>query len=425
MKKISNERFKETIYEHVISSGLHVAVIHKPGYIGSSALIATPFGGMHTKLTDTEGNIFEILPGSAHFLEHKLFESEDGDILTAFTEIGASVNAFTSYEETVYYFSTSEDIEQPLNMLLDFVSDLRISNESVEKEKGIIIQELRMYDQMPDARLVHETYRSLFVDHPFKYDIGGSEQTVQAITKEHLTMCYQLNYHPQRMLLVIATGDDPQRMIEIVEKNHQSKKFEPIKKVASVNITEPSHVNRKQYEFSLDVQSLKSTVTYKINHAYHLEHQRKIAEWSLRLLLESTFSAMNPDYQQWMDDGIISDFFGYEIDLGDGYGLLMFYNETDDVSAFETFLDQQLQKLSIQSETLEQLKRRYFGQALRSLNDLEDMAISFIRARFAGSDYFESLTWVEEITDQDVESASSLLDISNKCTVSIKSKKSV
>ncbi len=425
MKKISNQRFKETIYEQVISSGLHVAVIHKPGYIGSSALIATPFGGMHTQLIDESRNIYEILPGSAHFLEHKLFESEEGDILTAFTEIGASVNAFTSYEETVYYFSTSEDIEQPLNMLLDFVSDLRISDASVEKEKGIIIQELRMYDQMPDARLVHETYRSLFVDHPFQYDIGGSEQTVQAITKEHLTMCYQLNYHPQRMLLVIATGDDPQRMISIAERNHASKVFEPIRKVKSLNITEPPFVHRKHYEFSLDVQSLKSTVTYKINHTYMVERERKIAEWSLRLLLESTFSSLNPSYQQWMDAGIISDFFGYEIDLGDGYGLLMFYNETDDVKSFETFLDRQLKDMSIQTETLEQLKRRFLGQALRSLNDLEDMAISFIRSRFAGADYFESLTWVEEITLDEVENVRGLLDLGNKCTVSIKSKKSV
>lgn len=423
MIKVTNQRFNETIYEQNVSSGLKVVVIHKPGYIGSSALIATPFGGMHTKLKDNEGNIIDILPGSAHFLEHKLFESEEGDIMTAFTEVGASVNAFTSYEETVYYFSTSNDIEKPLHMLLNFVSDLRISEESVEKEKGIIIQELRMYAQMPDSRLVNETYRSFFVEHPFSNDIGGTEESVGAITKQHLERCYQLNYHPQRMLLVVATGEQPQRIFDLVEKNHSSKIFDDVPTVESVKVDEPKHVFRKTHEFKLDVQSLKSTVTYKLNHSMQTESERKKAEWSMRLLMESTFSPLNPAYQNWMDEGIISDFFGFEVDLGEGYGLLMFYNETDDSKVFEEFLDKEIINSAISASALQQLKRRYLGQAFRSLNDLEDMAISYIRSTFAKADYFESLTWVEDIGLDDIENIRNLIDLNNKCIVSLKKSK--
>lgn len=420
MNKITNQRFNETFYEQKVSSGLRVVVIHKPGYIGSSALIATPFGGMHTKLKDNEGNIVNIVPGSAHFLEHKLFESEEGDIMSAFTEVGASVNAFTSYEETVYYFSTSNDLEKPLNMLLDFVGELKISEDSVEKEKGIIIQELRMYAQMPDSRLVNETYRSLFVEHPFSNDIGGSEESVTSITKDHLELCYRLNYHPQRMLLVVASGEEPERIFDLVDKNHSKKTFDNAPLVESVKVNEPNHVFREKFDFILDVQSLKSTVTFKLNHHYLSERERKKAEWSLRLLMEATFSTLNPAYQRWMDDGIISDFFGFEVDLGEGYGLLMFYNETDECEKFEEFLDVEISKCAISAETLEQLKRRYLGQAFRSLNDLEDMAISFIRATFAKADFFESLTWVEEITLTDIENVRNLVDLSNKCVVSIK-----
>ncbi|MDP2813552.1 MAG: pitrilysin family protein [Erysipelotrichaceae bacterium] len=420
MNKITNQRFNETFYEQTVGSGLRVVVMHKPGYIGSSALIATPFGGMHTKLKDNEGNIVDIVPGSAHFLEHKLFESEEGDIMTAFTEVGASVNAFTSYEETVYYFSTSNDIEKPLNMLLDFVSDLKISEQSVEKEKGIIIQELRMYAQMPDSRLVNETYRSLFVEHPFSNDIGGSEESVTSITKEHLELCYRLNYHPQRMLLVVATGEEPERIFDLAEKNHSTKSFDHAPLVESVKVNEPNHVFREKFDFILDVQSLKSTVTFKLNHHYLSERERKNAEWSLRLLMEATFSTLNPAYQRWMDDGVISDFFGFEVDLGEGYGLLMFYNETDDSETFEKFLEVEISKCTISAVTLEQLKRRYLGQAFRSLNDLEDMAISFIRATFAKADFFDSLTWVEDITLLDIENVRNIIDLNNKCVVSIK-----
>jgi len=423
MNIITNKRFNETIYEQKVSSGLKVVVIHKPGYVGSSALIATPFGGMHNKLIDQNGNIIDILPGSAHFLEHKLFESEEGDIMTAFTEVGASVNAFTSYEETVYFFSISNEIETPLNMLLDFVSNLQISEDSVEKEKGIIIQELRMYAQMPDARLVNETYRSLFVEHPFSNDIGGTEESVTAITKQHLEQCYKLNYHPQRMLLVVATGESPQRIFDIVENNHASKSFDDAPVVESVKIAEPGHVFRQYHEFQLDVQSLKSTVTYKINHTMQNESDRKKAEWSLRLLMEATFSALNPAYQDWMDEGLVSDFFGFEVDLGEGYGLLMFYNETEDSKSFVEFLDKEIKNSSISDSTLQQLKRRYIGQAFRSLNDLEDMAISYIRSTFAKADFFESLTWVEDITLYDVENSRSLIDLGNRCIVSLKKSK--
>ena len=181
--------------------------------------------------------------------------------MSAFTEVGASVNAFTSYEETVYYFSTSNDLEKPLNMLLDFVGELKISEDSVEKEKGIIIQELRMYAQMPDSRLVNETYRSLFVEHPFSNDIGGSEESVTSITKDHLELCYRLNYHPQRMLLVVASGEEPERIFDLVDKNHSKKTFDNAPLVESVKVNEPNHVFREKFDFILDVQSLKSTVT--------------------------------------------------------------------------------------------------------------------------------------------------------------------
>ena len=208
-----------------------------------------------------------------------------------------------------------------------------------------------------------------------------------------------------------------------VENNHASKSFDDAPVVESVKIAEPGHVFRQYHEFQLDVQSLKSTVTYKINHTMQNESDRKKAEWSLRLLMEATFSALNPAYQDWMDEGLVSDFFGFEVDLGEGYGLLMFYNETEDSKSFVEFLDKEIKNSSISDSTLQQLKRRYIGQAFRSLNDLEDMAISYIRSTFAKADFFESLTWVEDITLYDIENSRSLIDLGNRCIVSLKKSK--
>ena len=215
MKKIVNERYKESYVEETLSNGLHVVLWQKPDYQKSLFMMATPLGALDIEQVDSKGNNYRFPAGIAHFLEHKMFETKEGDIMEEFSKMGANVNAFTSYTETVYYFTCASDVEKPLNLLLDFVQELNISEASVEKEKGIIIQELNMYKQMSDSRLLNETYASLFSKHPLRYDIGGDDKSVSSTTVEDLRNCYHLNYHPQRMVLVGVCSDDPKRIMEI------------------------------------------------------------------------------------------------------------------------------------------------------------------------------------------------------------------
>ena len=176
MIKHYNELFDETSYTETLDNGLKVIIFHKPGYSLTSACFGTAFGGLNICQRHNARD-YSFHPGTAHFLEHKLFESEEKDIMTAFSLMGANVNAFTSYKETVYYFTKSgEDIKDCLNLLLDFVQNLSITKESVEKEKGIIVEEVSMYMQNPDSRLINETYKSLYEKYPLKYDIGGDEE---------------------------------------------------------------------------------------------------------------------------------------------------------------------------------------------------------------------------------------------------------
>ena len=143
-----------------------------------------------------------------------------------FNALGANVNAFTSYDCTVYYFSTSaQDIIPALNLLLDFVQTFNVSDESVEKEKGIIVQELMMYQQMADIRLIFELFKAMYHRSPLKFDIGGSVEDVNAITKDELELSYSLNYHPSQMSLVIVSGMDPEKLMNAIETNQLSKDF--------------------------------------------------------------------------------------------------------------------------------------------------------------------------------------------------------
>lgn len=137
MKKIVNAQFDETWYTHTLDNGLNLIFWHKPDFVSAAVVFATPYGALDYRQIDKEGNHLDFPSGIAHFLEHKLFESDEGDVMDDFSRMGANVNAFTSYNETCYYFTTSHgDLKEPLNLLIDFVQDLRITEESVEKEKA-------------------------------------------------------------------------------------------------------------------------------------------------------------------------------------------------------------------------------------------------------------------------------------------------
>lgn len=226
MNKVISDKYQESYYEETLKNGLKVVVWHKPNYEKSFALMATPMGSFDIKQIDSKGNMFEYHAGLAHFLEHKMFESDHGDVMDDFSKMGANVNASTTYDMTCYYFQTSGDLFKPLNLLLDFTQSFNIDEASVEKEKGIITQELNMYLQMSDFRLVKETFSALFKEHPLKDDIGGTAQSVQETTLEELKKCYQSNYHPSTMMCVVVTGNDPEQVLDEIRRN-QSQKNSP------------------------------------------------------------------------------------------------------------------------------------------------------------------------------------------------------
>ena len=421
MKKIKNERYLETYYTETMENGLRVVLWHKPNYAKSLFMLATPLGAMDLLQEDENGKQYAYPAGIAHFLEHKMFEKQDQDVMNDFSKMGANVNAFTSYNETAYYFSTSGEIEKPLHLLLDFVQTLDISEASVEKEKGIIVSELKMYQQMSDSRLLMELYKSLFWNHPLKYDIGGDEASVCATTKEQLDACYMHNYHPSTMMLIGVSGKDPEKIFSIIRQNQQQKTFEELCPIHRKTIKEPMEVARKHYQFSMDITVPKIAIAYKLSPCVDVM-QRLRQEWCVRLAQDLCFSSLNPDYQRWMDEGIISDFVGADIDYGEDYGVLMFYTETWKQDVFEQVVKKvcdQMAHIDVDEEQLMQLKHRYFGQAIRSLNSFDDIAIGYIRSSFAGYDYFAGMDLINTITIAEIRETCHKLCLDHQSIVTI------
>lgn len=419
MKKHYISNFDETYYTDTLNNGLNVIIFHKPEFNTSICAFGTPYGAL--KINEKCGNKKYIFnPGIAHFLEHKLFESKGDDIMNAFSSLGANVNAFTSYRETVYYFSkTGGDIKEPLNLLLDFVQELNITDKSVKKEKGIIAQELSMYQQMPDQRLLNEAYKCMYYNFPLKYDIGGDKKTVDAITKNELELCYSINYHPTNMVLCICSPNDPKELIKIIKDNQNKKKFKASVKPVSNNANEPEVVVRKKSKFNMPISTDKHLLAYKIKPEFSSIKEATKQEWSLRILLESYFSALNPDYQKWLDEKIINDYFGYEVEFNTDCANLLFYIENDDSKVLPTLISETIKKDIIDEDMLEQLKRRFIGSLYDSFNDVEVFALGYIRELLSGVDFDTAYEIINSITLNDVLNAKKYLDCPHTCYISM------
>lgn len=397
MNKVENN-FNENVYSFTTDSGLQVYLVHRPGFKRSSAVYGTPFGALNLKQI-VDGKAIEHKSGVAHFLEHKLFEDETKDVLSQFADMGANANAFTSYDQTMYYFGHNGSIEEPLRLLIQFVSKFSVTAESVEKEKGIIVEELKMYEQMPDMRLLMETYRNIFHTYPFIYDIAGTEESVRSTTLEDLRQAYELNYSDQRMCLVVVSPEDPKILETIIREECQS---HPLKDLTIENVfeDEPNTVANAYREIEDIVEQPKMSLAYKFPYS---GADRLKEEFLIRMILEMNFSEMCDDYQSWLDKGIISNGYGYDIDLRDGMGVLFFMNEGDQPEEFELLIDDIMNNLVLDEVMFNQLLKRYYGEMIMALAKFDDLAITIARAHFDGVNYFDYLEMVKNLEFEELE----------------------
>lgn len=412
MEKIFNKLYQETCYKEVLDNGLTILIFHKPEYITSVCAFGTPYGGLHIHQKH-KGKEYNFNPGIAHFLEHKLFETDEKDIMNDFSKIGANVNAFTSYNQTVYYFTTNNDIKEPLNMLLDFVQEFSVTNESVEKEKGIIAEEVSMYMQNPVSRLLNETYRSMYKNYPLKYDIGGDKESVYAITKEELEECYKINYHPSNMVVLVASNNNPEEVLKIIKENQSKKEFVKEEKPLINNQPEPFEVNEKIRSFNMDVSVNKQVIAYKMEPNFKNLEEAFFKQAALTFLLDACFSANNPLYQKWLDEGKINDFFGYEVDFNMDSKYVLFFLESDDENALEEVIKEGLKLENINEELLEELKRKYIGIGFSNINQIETFALDYIKDYLEGLDFFKEIELIKDIKLKDVENSIEFVDKSS------------
>jgi predicted Zn-dependent peptidase len=405
MQQIEHPQLKETLYHEQLPNGLEVYLLPKPGFFKTYATFTTRYGSIDNHFQPPGEEEIKVPDGIAHFLEHKMFEEEDGDVFTRFSKQGASANAFTSFDRTAYLFSATDQIKENLMTLIDFVQRPYFTDENVEKEKGIIGQEIRMYDDNPEWRSYFGLIEAMYHRHPVRIDIAGTVESIAKIDKETLYKCYETFYHPSNMVLFVVGSIDPETTMQWIRENQAAK---PVGKQAEIKRfypEEPETVAEKRKEIRLPVGIPKCLFGFK-EHKIGLTGDDFLKqELATQLVLEALFGPGSDLYQSLYDDGLIDDNFGFDYSLEQGYGFSIVGGDTPDpdklTQRVENELPQRVQT-GIQADTFERIRKKKIGQYLRYLNSPEWIANQFTRYRFNGADLFRLIPLLESLTLEEV-----------------------
>ncbi|WP_203362367.1 pitrilysin family protein [Bacillus sp. REN10] len=410
MKKIVFDQLQEELYYEKMDNGLDVYVLPKKGFNKTFATFTTKYGSIDNQFIPKDQKEFIRVPdGIAHFLEHKMFEKEDGDVFQHFSRQGASANAFTSFTRTAYLFSSTANVKQNLETLIDFVQDPYFTEKTVEKEKGIIGQEIRMYDDNPDWQVYFGVIQNMYHTHPVKIDIAGTVESIADITKDHLYECYHTFYHPSNMLLFVVGSINPEETIELVRNNQSKKPFKEQPAIERRFEQEPETVKEKKRVLPMNVQSSKCEVGLKAIDTDLQGKELLKRELTMNILLDMLFGKSSELYYQMYREGLIDDTFGYDFTQEKGFGFAMIGGDT----AHPDELEERVQKILLEAKegkhlTQEALKRsvkKKIGAFLRAVNSPEYIANQFTRYTFNEMDLFDVVPMLETITFADVQSA--------------------
>jgi predicted Zn-dependent peptidase len=398
-----------------------VYILPKPEFNKTYATFTTKYGSIDNQFVPLKQTEMTKVPdGIAHFLEHKLFEKEDGDVFQQFSKQGASANAFTSFTRTAYLFSSTSDFERNFETLIDFVQDPYFSDQTVEKEKGIIGQEITMYDDNADWRLYFGVIQNMYHHHPVKIDIAGTIESISHITKELLYTCYETFYHPSNMLLFVVGPVDPEKVMNQVRENQAKKDYHDQPEIKRHFEDEPEGVAKAKQVIPMTVQSSKCLVGVKAKNPQRSGREMLVHELAMNVMLDHLFGKSSVHYENLYRDGLIDETFSYDYTEEKGFGFAIIGGDTDKPDELADRIKGILLQIGenpMTDDQLERVRKKKIGAFLRSLNSPEFIANQFTRYAFNDMDLFDVVDVLETLTKEDIEKITTELVDENNMTV--------
>ncbi|AYU55092.1 EF-P 5-aminopentanol modification-associated protein YfmH [Staphylococcus debuckii] len=409
MNKKYYELIDETVYENQMDNGLKLFIIPKKGFQKTFATYTTQFGSLDHKFKPLGSNEFVTVPdGVAHFLEHKLFEKEEGDLFTEFAEDNAQVNAFTSFDRTSYLFSATSNVEKNILRLMEMVETPYFSEATVEKEKGIIAEEIKMYQEQPGYKLMFNTLRAMYADHPVRVDIAGSVESIYNITKDDLYLCYETFYHPSNMVMFVVGDVDPEQINTLVSEHEAKRELTDQPEIVRDALAEPNEVQQQSVTEEMNIQIPRLMLGFKNVPPEASKEAFMKRDLEMTFFFEMVLGEETDFYQKLLNDDLIDDTFGYQFVMEPTYSFSLITSSTPDPGLLKQMLLDELKDKVGQlndTEAFELLKKQFIGEFISSLNSPEYIANQYTKLYFEGVSLFNMLDIVDSITLESINNA--------------------
>lgn len=396
MQKINYANIGETLYTDTLENGLSIQVLPKAGFNKSYAVFATNYGGADRRFL-IDGQWVNTPAGVAHFLEHKMFDTPDGgNALAVLSANGASPNAFTSSGMTAYYFESTQGFEDNLKTLLGFVSEGYFTQESVDKEQGIIGQEIRMIEDNAGFVVYSNAMKCLFEHNPVRDSVAGSIESIAEISAQTLYDCHKIFYNPSNMTLSVVGDVDPEKIVEIAKEILPSEKIAPPLRDYGTAESDLPHQNYASVNMEVSAPQFIIGSRFEPAEAGDARlRQSLVANLALRVLMGKS----SPFFTDLYAKGLLLQDFSSEADYTAGAAIILAGGESSEPETIlEALKAQVLSAHSIDAEYFERSKKAYFGTNLRALDSFEGVCVGLAESKFAGTDLLNMYTIINELT---------------------------
>lgn len=403
----NSETFKSVAmgaeYEKIIHpSGLTIYFMPKPGSAKKAAMIAAKFGSINYTFEMQDGRKVTVPNGTAHFLEHKLFEGEQGNAFDFYAKTGAKANAYTSNDKTAYYFVCSDRFEENLDVLLSFVTHPFLTEENVEKEKGIIAQEIKMYEDEPGWQGYFTMVQGLYQNHPIRRDIAGSVEDIYSLTPKILMDCYNSFYHPENLVFAVAGDVSKQSVLDAVDRYFSvGSKL----KMGTMPIEEPLDAGERYLEKEMLVSIPIFHLGFKDNETDVEGKALSKKEMEVEILMEYLFGKSSPFYKELYESGKINGEFDCWYDLSYYFSFCVISGESEDPKAVEEAAFshiRQLKENGIDRDRFLAIRNGLYGSLITETEQSYGMVNRLVMNYMNGAETFDAIDALQEITEEDL-----------------------
>lgn len=403
MQIIENSMIKETLYIEKLENGMTFMFIPRKNTRKKYVIWGTHYGSNDNKfIVPGEEDVTEVPNGVAHFLEHKMFEQENKpnslDVLTA---LGVEANAYTTNDHTAYLFEATSNFYEALDELMDYFQHPYFTDENVEKEKGIIDQEIRMYEDYPEMRVYMNCLEDMYKSHPIRIDIAGTSETISHINKEILYKCYKTFYHPSNTVMVICGDFEPDEILEEVKKRLLPR--EPQTEIKKIDTVEPEEINKKESTQKMEVSMPLFAIGYKDTKPDGDIVKKHIA---IQILSEIIAGKSSKLYQRLYDEDLIKNEFSVEYEFDKEYAHVIISGASKDPKKVEQKFKTEIEKFlkeGIAEEDFVRSKKKLFGDYVRSFDDISEISRIFLSYYFKGINSFDYLEEFQSLNKQYAE----------------------